>query len=160
MDRIMGDDGTFEPERTMKMTARRIDDDVASELPAANVFAVSTFSSDGVSTIGADASVAEAARALTTADLGLLVVGSVDDVQGVISERDVVHAVAGGRDLDTFPVRELETTDLIWCDSTASVDDVAELMLEHYVRHVLVEKNGKFVGVVSARDLLGALAGG
>ena len=34
--------------------------------------------------------------------------------------------------------------------------DVAELMMEQYVRHVLVAENGKLVGIVSARDPLGA----
>jgi CBS domain-containing protein len=33
-------------------------------------------------------------------------------------------------------------------------------MLEHYVRHVLVEEEGQLVGVVSARDLLGAYVTG
>ena len=32
--------------------------------------------------------------------------------------------------------------------------------MEHYVRHVLVERDGHLVGIVSARDLLGAYASG
>jgi CBS domain-containing protein len=38
------------------------------------------------------------------------------------------------------------------------VAEVAEEMMEHYVRHVLVEDAGRVVGIVSARDLLGAYA--
>jgi CBS domain-containing protein len=60
---------------------------------------VSAFTADEITTIGADATVAEAAMAMTAGELGLLVVGSADDVEGVISERDVVRAVGGGRDL-------------------------------------------------------------
>jgi CBS domain-containing protein len=44
----------------------------------------------------------------------------------------------------------------VWCDATATVHEVAELMMEQYVRHVLVRENGRLVGIVSARDLLGA----
>ena len=47
----------------------------------------------------------------------------------------------------------------MWCDGEAPVAEVAEQMMEHYVRHVLVEEDGRLVGVVSARDLLGAYAG-
>ena len=47
---------------------------------------------------------------------------------------------------------------LVWCDADAMVADVAELMMERYVRHVLVEDQGRLVGVVSARDLLGDYA--
>jgi CBS domain-containing protein len=34
--------------------------------------------------------------------------------------------------------------------------EVAEEMMDCYVRHVLVEDGGRLVGIVSARDLLGA----
>lgn len=127
-----------------------------TEDAASNRLTVTAFTADDVTTIDADASVAEAAMAMTGAERGLLVVGSTDAVEGVISERDVVRAVASGRDLASLPIRDIESTGLIWCDGGASVDEVAEMMLEHYVRHVLVETDGQFVGVVSARDLLGA----
>jgi CBS domain-containing protein len=37
----------------------------------------------------------------------------------------------------------------------ASVHEVAERMMECYIRHVLVEAGGRLIGIVSARDLLG-----
>jgi CBS domain-containing protein len=40
----------------------------------------------------------------------------------------------------------------------ADVADVAEEMMERYVRHVLLERDGELAGIVSARDLLGAYA--
>jgi CBS domain-containing protein len=53
---------------------------------------------------------------------------------------------------------DIASTKLVWCDSTATVREVAEQMMEQYVRHVLLEDGGKLVGIVSARDLLGAYA--
>ena len=47
---------------------------------------------------------------------------------------------------------------LVWCDAESTVAAVAEEMMEHYVRHVLVEEDGRLLGMVSARDLLGAYA--
>jgi CBS domain-containing protein len=44
---------------------------------------------------------------------------------------------------------------LVWCDAEATVEEVAVQMMEHYIRHVLVERDGALVGIVSARDLLG-----
>ena len=134
-------------------------DDTSGEM-VTHQLTVSTFTTAEVVTIDAGATVAEAATAMAAAELGLLVVGTVADVDGVVSERDVVRAVASGRDLASWRLRELETTKLIWCDSSASVAEVAEQMLENYVRHVLVEEDGRLVGVVSARDLLGAYATG
>ena len=46
----------------------------------------------------------------------------------------------------------------MWCDESATVGEVATEMMEQYVRHVLVERDGDLIGIVSARDLLGAFA--
>ncbi|MGB3053576.1 MAG: CBS domain-containing protein, partial [Acidimicrobiales bacterium] len=55
-------------------------------------------------------------------------------------------------------VHSIASTNLVWCDVTATVAEVAELMSERYLRHVLVEDDGDLVGIVSARDLLGVYA--
>jgi CBS domain-containing protein len=74
-----------------------------------------------------------------------------------VSERDLVRAIADGSDLAAATAASVATTELVWADGTASVDEVAEQMMEHWVRHVLVEDGGALVGMVSARDVLGAL---
>ena len=56
------------------------------------------------------------------------------------------------------PARDVASTNLVWCDASATVREVAERMMEDYVRHVLLEDDGRLVGIVSARDLLGAYA--
>ena len=111
---------------------------------------------DAVAVVAPGATLQQVAEELVTDEVGLLVVGTVDRVEGVVSERDVVRAVALGKVPDSTLVTEVASTRLVWCDATATVDEVAELMLERYVRHVLVEEDGQLVGVVSARDLLGA----
>ena len=65
-------------------------------------------------------------------------------------------AVAEARDPARTAARDLATTAIVWCDASATVHEVAEKMMEKYVRHVLLEDGGRLVGVVSARDLLGA----
>jgi CBS domain-containing protein len=105
-----------------------------------------------------DAPIEAVAEALTSRDIGALVVGNGERVDGVVSERDVVRAVATHRDLTATTALEVATTSLVWCDEIATVGEVAEEMMEHYIRHVLVERDGQLVGVVSARDLLGVFA--
>jgi CBS domain-containing protein len=117
---------------------------------------VRLFTGDVVAMVALDATLQQAAEKLVADDVGLLAVGTADQVEGVVSERDLVRAVALGRDPRTTPVTEVATTRLVWCDVTATVAEVGELMMEQYVRHVLVEEAGQLVGVVSARDLLGA----
>jgi signal-transduction protein with cAMP-binding, CBS, and nucleotidyltransferase domain len=95
------------------------------------------------------------ARALTSADVGMVVVGDGWSVTGVVSERDVTRAVAGGLDFDGTSAVDVAHAPVLWCGITATVAEVAEEMMEHWIRHVVVEQNGCPVGVVSARDLLG-----
>jgi CBS domain-containing protein len=116
---------------------------------------ISTITGDPVARVAADATVADVARALVTADVGAVVVG--DDVRAaaLVSERDVVRVVAAGKNPGAVPAIEVASTKLVWCDGAATVDQVAVRMMDHYIRHVLVERDGGLAGIVSARDLLG-----
>lgn len=120
--------------------------------------AVRVYAADAVITIPPDATLHAVADELAGDQVGVLVVGSMHDVEGVISERDVVRAVAEGRDPQETTARELASRKVVWCDPTATVHEVAELMMEEYVRHVLLGEDNRLVGIVSARDLLGAYA--
>jgi CBS domain-containing protein len=119
---------------------------------------VRTYAADTVITMPADSTLLAVAVELAGDQIGVVVLGAVDDITGVISERDVVRAVAESRDPAGTPAREVATTNLVWCDASATVHEVAEQMMEQYVRHVLLEEDGRLVGIVSARDLLGAYA--
>lgn len=119
---------------------------------------VSAFAADAVASIAPDANLLQVADALHDSDVGALVVGTVDDVVGIVSERDLVTALAQRLAMDATLVRDVAAAELVWCDATATVAEVAEEMSERYVRHVLVEEDGRLVGIVSARDLLGVYA--
>ena len=75
-----------------------------------------------------------------------------------MSERDIVRALAAGRESVDDHALDVANSRLVWCDVDSTVSEVAEEIMEHYVRHVLVEDDGRVVGIVSIRDLLGAYA--
>lgn len=97
------------------------------------------------------------AEQLVAAEVGTLIVGRGDDVEGIVSERDVVRALARDGANSTATAAELASRKLVWCSSDATVGEVAASMMEHYVRHVLIGHPGKLEGIVSSRDLIGAL---
>ncbi len=125
---------------------------------SSDLLRVATITGDSVARVAPTASLRDVAEELTRREVGLTVVGDGDRPTGVVSERDVVRAVAEGRDPATTTAADVESTGLVWVDAEATVADVAEVMMEHYVRHVLVEDGGRLVGVVSARDVLGVYA--
>jgi CBS domain-containing protein len=119
--------------------------------------AVVGFVSEETTRIAPGTSLRQVAEALRTADVSLAVVADDTQVYGVVSERDIVGAVALGLDLDATAVETIEAEDLKWATADSTVDDVAEEMLENYLRHVLVgNDDGSLLGVVSMRDLLTA----
>lgn len=119
---------------------------------------VDMYSADVVATVPPDATLLDAAKEFVLDEVGLLVVGTTDHVEGVVSERDIVRAIAAGHDPATTAVKAVASTRVVWCDPTATVDEAAQLMMAEYVRHVLVGDGGRLLGIVSARDLLGAYA--
>jgi CBS domain-containing protein len=113
---------------------------------------------DEVVFIAPDASLREVAESLTANEIGLVAVGLNKRPVAVVSERDVTRAVAQSRDPEHATATDIAQRELVWCDASASVAEVAAEMMDRYVRHVLVESGGKLVGIVSARDLLGYYA--
>jgi len=83
------------------------------------------------------------------------VVGDDGQPTALVSERDIVRVVAAGQDPATVPAADIASTQLVWCDAEATVDEVAVRMMDRYIRHILVERDGVLAGIVSARDLLG-----
>jgi CBS domain-containing protein len=122
--------------------------------------AVSTLTSESVATIGEAATLYEVADAMAEAGVGSLLIGERDAPTAIVTERDLVTALAERRDPEATTAADVAHHALVWCDGEATVAEVAEMMMEHYLRHVLVREGDRLLGVVSARDLLGVYAAG
>lgn len=131
---------------------------MASATTASGSLPVSALIGAPVAGVDRDATLVEVADALVAAGVGMLLVRGDDVISGVVSERDLVAAIAAGRDVTATTAIDVAQTGLVWCDADATVAEVAREMMDAYVRHVLVEDDGRLVGVVSARDLLGVFA--
>jgi CBS domain-containing protein len=105
-----------------------------------------------------DDDLAAAARKMWEQQTGSLLVLEGEELVGIITERDVLRAVATGTPLDT-PVSELMSRDLITVEPGTSLREAARIMTEKWIRHLPVLEAGQLVGVVSQRDLAGVLAG-
>jgi CBS domain-containing protein len=106
----------------------------------------------------ADDDLAAAARKMWEQQTGSLLVLHGEDLVGIITERDVLRAVATGTPLDT-PVSEVMSKELITVEPGTSLREAAQIMTERWIRHLPVLESGRLVGVVSQRDLAGVLAG-
>jgi CBS domain-containing protein len=110
----------------------------------------------GVATIRPGDSVITALAMLRERNIGALVVSDDGEtVDGIISERDIVHGLADhGSALLSLHVAAAMSAPVVTCDPA---DTVAELMAEmtnRRIRHLPVVRDGRLVGIVSIGDLV------
>ena len=101
---------------------------------------------------------AQAARKMWQQQTGSLLVLEGNELLGIVTERDVLKAVATGIALDT-PVSDVMSKELITVGPGTSLREAAGIMTDKWIRHLPVLDDGKLVGIVSQRDLSGVLAG-
>lgn len=111
-----------------------------------------------VARIEPDVSLADVAAKLAAECVGALAVMSGDHLDGVVSERDIVRAVAAGGDPTEVWTADVMADEPVYVDVDDPIASVAERMLDEGVRHVPVVSDGRVLGVVSVRDALRVLA--
>jgi CBS domain-containing protein len=109
----------------------------------------------GVTTIAPDASVKRAADWLHAKNIGALVVTRDNAVLGLISEREIVHAVSRhGEAAGSMSVSDIMHYGVPTVSPDESLIRVMNLMTHHRVRHMPVMRGGQLVGIVSIGDVV------
>lgn len=103
--------------------------------------------------VAADGSVQDAVDVLTRHDISALAVTQGGALVGILTERDVVRKAYGAA--EDVCVADIMTRELITVGSEQSIDDCMALMIQHHVRHLPVVADGRAVGMLSMRDLVG-----
>ncbi len=125
--------------------------------PGDPVRAVTAFD---VASCHGDSTARQISKLLRDERCGVLLVHGAGTI-GVVSERDVVHALAEGDDPDSVWAVDVMTRAAIMIEPDASIEAAAELMLQAGVRHLVIDdQDGDRYGVVSMRDLLDPLLAG
>ena len=117
---------------------------------------VSEIMSRQVRTVGPEQSVQEAARLMLDEDIGAVIVGSEDQVAGILTDRDIaVRGVASGRGPDAHVSELMSGGDIVVAYDDQDLDEVAVMMSDRQVRRlpVLERASGKLCGMVSLGDL-------
>lgn len=112
-------------------------------------------------TVAPQSTLREAARLMSERNVGaaLLVDPAIGSYLGIITERDVLNAIAAGHDPDAQRVADSATSDIVTISADASLEQAVEKMMKGGFRHLLVVTNGDAIGIVSMRDLMSALSG-
>ena len=108
-----------------------------------------------VHSVAPQLTLAEACVELDRLRVGAVIVCDGDDVVGVLSERDVVRAVArGGQGALERPVADFMTSSVVFAEPGETVAILMTRMTERRIRHLPVRAGGRLVGVISIGDVV------
>jgi CBS domain-containing protein len=117
-----------------------------------SVDAVTTF--DPVAAAPSD-DITELARLMTEIDCGSLIVLGPAGETSIVTERDIVRAMAGGA--TEACAADVMSRDVVTVPADLTIGEAAATMLEVGIRHLVVERSDGELGITSIRDLVDAL---
>jgi CBS domain-containing protein len=104
--------------------------------------------------IGASASVVEAARLMREEHIGSLPITEDDELVGMITDRDITtRVVAEAADPQKTSVEEIYSRELISVEPDKDLEEALQLMASYQVRRLPVVENGRLVGIVAQADV-------
>jgi CBS domain-containing protein len=121
-----------------------------------NVETILRTKGSAVATIRPDETVGAAVQQLIDRNIGALVVSKDGhSVDGIISERDIVHGLADhGTTLLSLKVAEMMSRRVVTCALSDSVDQLMAEMTNRRIRHFPVVQDGRLRGIVSIGDVV------
>ena len=108
--------------------------------------------------VSPDQTLSDAGRQMIRHGVGSAVVIAGEDPPGIITERDLLRAIADGADFDVAKVSEYMASKAVTVTDRWHVVDAAGTMIDRGFRHlVVVDEDGKVTGIISIRDMVRAL---
>ncbi|MCA1840673.1 MAG: cyclic nucleotide-binding/CBS domain-containing protein [Actinomycetota bacterium] len=105
----------------------------------------------------ADDTLADAAAKMREQQTGSLLIMDGEKLLGIFTERDLLKAVAKGRDPKSTLLQDEMTTELVTISPNAKLREAASVMASKWIRHLPVVDGTMVLGVISQRDLTGLL---
>ena len=121
-----------------------------------NVSAILRQKGRAVTTAHPDTPLLEIANKLAAKRIGaILIVGAGGEICGIVSERDVIRALAtSGASSLKEPVAQTMTRQVVTCLETDTLDELMAMMTARRFRHLPVVTDGALVGIVSIGDVV------
>jgi CBS domain-containing protein len=106
-------------------------------------------------TVAPEDTLGEVAEQMTRQNVGAVVVKDHGRLIGILTERDMLHAMAARVHTSDARVRQWMTADPITASIDMPLEDAAQVMLDNGFRHLPVVDGANVLGVVSLRRVLG-----
>lgn len=109
---------------------------------------------DGVETLASNASIAAVAKMMKQKDIGSVAIQDGDQLVGIITDRDIVLAIADGRDFSKMTAQDVMSKDVVSCRDTDQIHDALQMMETSRIRRLpVLDHNKKIVGMIGLGDI-------
>lgn len=88
---------------------------------------------------------------------GVPVIEPGNHLVGMVTEFDVLKALADGKDLHELKAEDVMTTNPVTVEETATAQEIVQHMINHQIIRIPVVRDGKLLGMISRTDLLNQL---
>lgn len=107
-----------------------------------------------IHSVNIDSTVADALKIMLENRIGAILIKENDNIIGIWTERDLMkNVVTEGFYSKKTIIKEVMTTNLISSPSTDSIYQLMDKFLKNRLRHLLIEEDGKYIGILSSGDI-------
>ncbi|MHC1598662.1 MAG: CBS domain-containing protein [Candidatus Methanofastidiosia archaeon] len=115
---------------------------------------VKEFLTPNLLTVAGTKTLLAAAKLMSSLNIGSLIVEKDNKPLGIITERDIIKHVASENDVNKTLIKDIMTINPITIDARMTVKEALMIMARENIRHLLVEENGRLVGMFSFKNFL------
>jgi CBS domain-containing protein len=104
--------------------------------------------------VSVETTLKEAAKIMASKRIGSLLITEKNKLAGIVTERDILKAVADDINTLNCKVSKIMSTKIISVEANDNIDDAANLMQENKIKRLPVLRNGKLVGIITITDII------
>lgn len=102
----------------------------------------------------AELNIKEACDVMIKFNIGSLLITDDQKILGILTPKNIVKAIANGRDPEKTLVDSIMTKKVITIEPDKELEEAVDLMVENRIKKLPVVENGKLVGIISASDII------
>lgn len=101
-----------------------------------------------------DVTIKEASQVMGDMHIGSLIVRKEEDILGILTERDVLLAVAKGLSPEETSIDEIMSKKVVTIEADKKLDEAVDLMVKNKIKKLPVLDGKKLVGIITASDIV------
>lgn len=105
-------------------------------------------------TVNKDALLKDAILKMQQEKIGSVLIEDAGEIVGIFTERDLLNNITKSAcNLETAKIKDFMVTDLLCASHDTPLPQLQDILLGKYMRHIIVKKDEKYIGIISAGDV-------